>query len=395
MQGLLSKQGQRRDILEGEELIALFEKAISELSFEGNALQQQIQRQILQKLGNTYLLEEICSVIEARQITNLEAYQQTARAGRKFRLNTIHRRIIWHLYERFRDLVKASGKETWQMRHSRAAELVSECDDYHAFDAVFIDEAQDLDPSALRFLVQLCKSPQHLFVTADANQSIYSTGFNWSDVHKSLNFKGRTGILHTNYRSTKEIGEACHSYLSAEHLLDSEKLESLYVHEGPLPVLYMAPSDEQESLILEQLFRLACRHLHHPLGSCALLCPGEQIGKKLAQRLQQRGIEASFMSGRNLNLTQPGVKILTLPSSKGLEFPIVALAGFGESNYVRIPTEGTQEEIQEKLEQARRRLFVGMTRSMRALFMVIPSTTTSPLLQGFDNTYWNIREEKR
>jgi hypothetical protein len=252
----------------------IFNEATYEPPFEGNALQQQVQRQMLQKLGRDYLLEEIGSVIEARQIASLEVYQRAARAGRRIRLNTIHRQIIWRIYERFRTLVEASGKETWQTRRTRAAALVQQSNDYQAFDAVFIDEAQDLDPGALRFLVQLCKSPQHLFVTADANQSIYGSGFNWSDVHERLNFKGRTGRLLTNYRSTREIGEAAHSYLDIESLLDTEKVESLYVHEGPLPMLCSANSDEQESLLLEQFFRLACQRLHHPLGSCALLCPG-------------------------------------------------------------------------------------------------------------------------
>ena len=84
------------------------------------------------------------------------------------------------------------------------------------YDAVVIDEAQDLDPSALRLLVRLCDKPNRIFITADANQSIYGSGFNWSDVHEHLRLQGRTSILRVNYRSTREIGEAAQSYLSAE-----------------------------------------------------------------------------------------------------------------------------------------------------------------------------------
>jgi len=35
-------------------------------------------------------------------------------------------------------------------------------------------------------------------------------------------------------------------------------------------------------------------------------------------------------------------------------------------------------------------MFVGMTRAMRALLVVTPTDPTSPLLQGFDPTYWNF-----
>lgn len=80
------------------------------------------------------------------------------------------------------------------------------------YDAVLIDEAQDLQPTALRVLVGLCKTPGGLFLTADANQSIYGGSFRWSDVHASLQFQGRTGILKANHRSTREIAIAAESY---------------------------------------------------------------------------------------------------------------------------------------------------------------------------------------
>jgi len=31
-----------------------------------------------------------------------------------------------------------------------------------------------------------------------------------------------------------------------------------------------------------------------------------------------------------------------------------------------------------------------MTRAMRALLMAVPAQTNSPLLQGFDEAYWNV-----
>jgi superfamily I DNA/RNA helicase len=82
------------------------------------------------------------------------------------------------------------------------------------YDAVIIDEAQDLQPAALRALVSLCKTPSGLFLTADANQSIYGGSFRWQDVHASLKFQGHTGVLRANHRSTREIGEGAEAYLA-------------------------------------------------------------------------------------------------------------------------------------------------------------------------------------
>jgi superfamily I DNA/RNA helicase len=40
----------------------------------------------------------------------------------------------------------------------------------------------------------------------------------------------------------------------------------------------------------------------------------------------------------------------------------------------------------------RRIMFVGMTRAMRALLVVIPEWAKSPLLSGFAERYWNLGE---
>jgi superfamily I DNA/RNA helicase len=390
--GVLGKLGQWKDILTEQELQQFFSEAAREPRFEDNPLQKQMQQRMLEKLGEEYLLQEFCDVIEARELYNLQAYLDAPRYGRRIRLSILHRKVIWSIYERFRSLVMSSGKESWQMRRTRAATLVEHSKEYQSYDAVIIDEAQDLDPSALRFLIKLCKSPNHIFVTADANQSIYGSGFNWSDVHECLNFKGRTGILQTNYRSTREIGEAAYSYLNNESLLDNEIINHLYVHEGPVPTVCTMGNVEDEIMLLVQFFRMATRSLHHPLGSCTLLCPNEQVGRRLAQGLQTRSVEATFMKGNELDLSHSGIKVLTLKSSKGLEFPIVALAGFHGSNYAVFTQGGSEEEFEEALARERRTIFVGMTRAMRALLVILPENADSPLMQGFQPQYWNVRK---
>ena len=109
--------------------------------------------------------------------------------------------------------------------------------------------------------------------------------------------------------------------------------------------------------------------------------------------LARYDIEATFMPGQYLKLTQPGVKILTLNSSKGLEFPIVAIAGLHKSGkYMQKPTYSTREEQAEVLAIERRLLFVGMTRAMRALLVALPAKSVSPLVMGFDGKRWNMEE---
>ena len=60
------------------------------------------------------------------------------------------------------------------------------------YQALIIDEAQDLSPAALRFLLALVELPERICLTADAAQSLYQRGFSWRQVDADLNVSGRT-----------------------------------------------------------------------------------------------------------------------------------------------------------------------------------------------------------
>ena len=256
------------------------------------------------------------------------------------------------------------------------------------YDAVVVDEAQDLEPSGLQFLVALCKEPNRLFLTADANQSIYGGAFRWTDVHSSLRFQGRTGVLKANHRSTREIGEAAHQYLRLGEL-DDERGERSYMHEGPRPAVRAVRSFGDQIALLERFLRSAATELRLAIGSFAVLVPSEKEGKRIADGLVERGVQASFMSGKELDLAAKTVKVITLKSAKGLEFPAVALAGF-DGGYPWIKDDLSAGERDEALAREQRTLYVAMTRAMRALLVVLPEASESPLFQGFDSRFRNL-----
>ncbi len=372
----------------------IFRTALKQTRFEGNILQQQAQQQSLERLGEDYLLEEMNQVIVARQIESMQDYMHARRSGRKVRLSDMQRRGIWQVYETFKRHLHSKGVETWEQARARAETLVAKDYEYQSYDAVVIDEAQDLDPSMLRLLIKLCKDPSRLFITADANQSIYGSGFNWSDVHESLKFQGRTSVLRANYRSTREIGEAAQSYL-ASGMLDTEPIERMYMNNGAFPAVRSVHNESEETFLLMRFLRKAARDLRLGIGSSAVLCPSNEAGKTLAANLTKAGLEATFMEGKNLDLTQKGVKVLTLNSAKGLEFPIVALAGFKGSRYDHYSLAVFDEEQDEDIARSRRLFFVGMTRAMRALLVIVPTGTSSPLLAGFDDRFWNMVDNSR
>jgi len=358
-------------------------------SISGNLLQCQAQVQTLERLSFEYLIEEIGTVIEARNITTLAAYQTTPRAGRAIALNKLQRQAIWQLRDYFYQLLQEQELETWFQLRNRAVKIVQAMENPPIYDAVLIDEAQDLDPNTLRLLTQLCCAPNRLFVTADANQSIYGSGFRWSDVHQDLKFTGRTGILRTNHRTTKEIDQAAHTYL-AGGILDDEPVQRSYIHSGPPPAVRAVTNRADEGELIKQFCQTAAHEFRLGIGACAILTPTERAGKRLAEQLNYLELKAQFMSSKELDLNQQVVKILTLKSAKGLEFPIVAIAGFLDTTYPAIAKGTPESETIEILARERRSLFVGMTRAMRALLILVPENTASPLLQEFDTNLWNL-----
>jgi superfamily I DNA/RNA helicase/mRNA-degrading endonuclease RelE of RelBE toxin-antitoxin system len=355
----------------------------------GTPLQQQAQQLILERLTPDYLIEEISTIIEGRNLKTLEDYQAASRAGRAVPLNRTQRQAIWHLRQHFNQRLAEQKLETWEQLRNRGLEILQAMESPPVYDAVLVDEAQDLPPNTLRFLVQLCKVPQGLFITADANQSIYGSSFRWGDVHSDLKFTGRTGILRINHRTTQEINEAAHAYLQVG-LLDDEPVQRQYVNFGPPPAVRRVLDQSAESQLLAQFCRVAAREFRLGIDACAVLTPSENSGKRITGELTRLGVEAHFMSSRELDLTKPGVKVLTLKAAKGLEFPIVAIAGFLGSRFPYMPPDSPDEAIQEILNRERRTVFVGMTRAMRALLLVVPDKATSPLLQDFDPQHWNL-----
>jgi superfamily I DNA/RNA helicase len=373
------------ELVDNDTLNRLLRQAVAKAPFEGSAL----QRQALERISQPYLLEEINQVIVARQVGTLEEYLRARRPGRKVRLSDLQKKAIWIVHETLAQVLKRERLETWQQRRVRAEAACSNNHTLPCYDAVVVDEAQDLDPSLLRLLIKLCKSPNRFFITADANQSIYGSGFTWADVDECLKFQGRTSVLKANYRSTREIGEATQSYLAAG-ALESEAVEHKYMNNGPLPVVRSAHNEAEEVNLLARFLPGAAREFRLGLGSCAVFCPTEKRGEAIAAQLAKHGVNTTFMKGRELDLSRPGVKVLTLNSSKGLEFPIVALAGFAGSHYALAHADNQDGERDEALARERRTIFVGMTRAMRALLVVTPTHTGSPLLTGFDPKYWNL-----
>jgi superfamily I DNA/RNA helicase len=358
-----------------------------------NAFDAKVRRAGLDKLGADFLLDEFAWVIEGRGLQSLDDYLGADRSGRGVRLTDKGRENVWGLYQAFADRLTREGMTTWgQLRLKALAQLRSNAYP-ERYDAVLVDEAQDLTPVALAVQVELCRSAEGVYLTADASQSLYARGFRWEHVHERLRFKGRTTILRRNYRTTQEIAAAAAQFLEASKAGDSECLNQDCTVSGPQPVLRGYRTEAQQLKLIGDFVKQMSRYLRLKPAAATVLAPTAEMGRRLAAGLTERGLAAQYMPGGDLDLGADAVKVLTLHSAKGLEFPTVVLTGLEEGVLPRLPPDADEETRLEEEQVFRRLVFVGMTRAMRGLLALYPKTRPSPFVAELNPALWNRDDE--
>jgi superfamily I DNA/RNA helicase len=248
------------------------------------------------------------------------------------------------------------------------------------YTALLVDEAHDFEDAWLRMAVQLVNpATNSLLVLYDDAQSIYQKKrrkFNFASV--GIEARGRTSILKMNYRNTAEVlALAVHCAQSllqgAGESRDEDEIPLVQPasagRRGTLPVLLQARDEREEAELIAERIE-AARTAGTPLGDVAVLCRAKYLMRPIEQALARRRLPVQSMNSqafRRFDWRQPSVRLLTMHSAKGLEFPLVFVAGL-QSLPMR----------DESLEDAARLLYVAMTRATHEL--VLAAHGTSPIV---------------
>ncbi len=349
--------------------------------------------QALVGLRDDYLLAEFDWVIEGQNCRTEADYQAASRVGRGIPFTRERRTAVWRLYEGYRDHLLGNGRYTWGHLAQLALDQVQSGGFTNRWDYVIVDEAQDLPPVALALAVELCREASGVFLTADANQSLYNRGFRWTNVHEKLNIKGRTRILQCNYRSTRQIAAAAGEIMAAVPDFDAEAMQQEYVHAGSRPLIYGATGSEDQARWIAGKIYAAAREMRLPVNAAAVLVYSSSVGKPLAEALTERGLPAKFMNSSQFDFEEPCIKVTTLHAAKGLEFPIVVIAHVEAGRLPRDTDAADAAEIETHLAEQRRLFFVGCTRAMRYLFVTYDRQLPSPFLADLTDERWQ-REDR-
>ena len=243
------------------------------------------------------------------------------------------------------------------------------------YDAVLIDEGHDFKPAWFKLIVQMVNpETKSLLVLYDDAQSIYHTAkklkFSFSSV--GVQAAGRTTILKLNYRNTAEILAVARAFaaelLTAHNTEDDEAptVQPMSTgRHGPKPILVQLPSLQKEAEYLADKLAAASK-TGTPWGEMALIYRRYGVGKVLAEVLQRRDIPFQWQQakGAAYSPVHDSVKLITMHSSKGLEFSLVGIPGLG--------AELKEEDI---VEDEARLLYVAMTRATHELVMTCDAVT--------------------
>ena len=256
---------------------------------------------------------------------------------------------------------------------------------------VIVDEAQDLPPVGLSLCAELCRDPAGLFFTADPAQSIYSKGFSWSRVHAALRFRGRAVVLKRNYRSTRQIADAARQVLAGREGVDADSLAAEPVREGPRPAMFACRDLDGQGEAAAAFLKSAAAELRMPVWYGAVLTPANSAADKIAERLKRLGLPARAVSTDSFDLSERVVKVMTIHSAKGLEFPFVVVAALDRNYIPRTWNVTDPDERQAVVDDERKLIFVAISRAMRRLAIAFTASNPSPYIAELDPALWERR----
>jgi len=244
------------------------------------------------------------------------------------------------------------------------------------YGAVLIDEGHDFEPDWLQLVTQMVDpATDSLLLLYDDAQSIYrkKSALRFSLASVGIKAQGRTTILRLNYRNTREIlrfaFDFATSFVQPNDSAGSDEIPLIHPEaagsNGPMPVLRSLGSLDEEAH-----FAAACasKWIRNgvPPGEIAILYFRTQHGRTVSQKLSEHGVDHLFADKRSRKAAydpaKPEVAVISVPSSKGLEFRYVIIVGIGH------PLEATDEETA-------RLLYVGMTRARQNLVLTASAET--------------------
>jgi superfamily I DNA/RNA helicase len=332
-------------------------------------------------LSKAYIGEEI-SWIKENELLSWKEYKNVDRAGRGIGLAESPRRKVYNVFQEYQQLL--GNRMDWddvplRVLQNMENSLISTGN----YEAVFVDEAQDFAASWFRVIRSLVNPDTSiLFLAADSTQRIYRTGFSWQNM--GLNVRGRTVVLKRRYRNPFAVQRLAYNLVRNDEGLQRELSESGEVLSEP-------ESDTEQEPINDSVINFKRFHNEREEYTAianaikTLLKQGYRNSDiaifhrykwgvdEIAEHLAEAKLLVNDAKESDINFNEDRIRISTLHSSKGLEFPIVFICGLDRISYgLKFKPQDPEQQktwLEEWLTEEKKLLYVGITRATELLFL--------------------------
>lgn len=346
----------------------------------------------LQSLGHAevsldFLIAEWFGVVEPRGITTWDEYRDAPRIGRQSRLKHSEREGCWRVFEALRDEMEQQSAYPWEQICDMARLGLETGHLQSPFDAVIVDEVQDLAPSALRLVAELARPRiENLLLVGDAGQRIYPGGFSLRQL--GIDVRGRAHVLRINYRTTEQIRRFADKLLpDAVDDLDNDVYQrrSHCLLHGPAPEMRGFESQaEEDEYITSQIQNGLSEGL--AISEMAVFARTGKRLESLRNCLDGHGIASHLLSRDEETEPENAVSLGTMHRAKGLEFKVVFAV---DCSLGMLPHEKAMSQAEEAddtpaaMARERQLLYVTLTRARDEAYITWTGKP-SPFLDGLD-----------
>jgi superfamily I DNA/RNA helicase len=338
------------------------------------------RRQLLRR-PLRFFTSEISSMILALGVERFDQYGLIDREGRGSSLDEESRRTIWGVFETFRGLARALGREPAHALVPPALARLAAART-RPYDHVVVDDAHRLAPVELR-LVRTLAAAGSLTLFAALEQPFDPIAATLREL--GLDRLDRTEVLPRVLRGPAPIFTAALTVLRKKLRGDGDLAAILPgTVEGARPRLLLAPDGPQElTAALGEIRRWTGEG--RKLREIGVVAMRRVPLELLAAQLASEGIAARWLGDEapgadTDDADDDAVALCPLEHAPGREFPVVLLIDANRGCFPRLPSELADHERPFVDETARRDLHLAMTRATEELVVVATEATRAPAL---------------
>ncbi|NJR56282.1 MAG: AAA family ATPase [Acaryochloris sp. CRU_2_0] len=312
-------------------------------------------------------------VIQPKGITTWEDYHSANRVGRGKPLNVKERKQIWQIFYAVFSQLNTQHKTDWAGLYRSAKDLVETGQVSSPFDAVIVDEVQDLNPQELKFLAALAgQGANNLTLVGDSGQRIYQGRFSLKSL--GINVQGRSHILKLNYRTTEQIRRFADRLMTSESDdLDGstfKRTDTVSILKGADPVLKSFPNEQlQADFVVAEVKALLAQNIAPE--EIGIFSRTKNLLNAIEKKLKNQRIPYSRLDSQSDGV-DPGINTGSMHRAKGLEFKAVFVISVSDG-ILPLPqsleASTDQQSLEEALEQERHLLYVSVTRARDIVYI--------------------------